>query len=1328
MPPVVDPALIEHESYIPMEFAQAKVQEVSTDLNLLKTGYDHYICKMKMFYDSQDKETKSHYENYILELKKKALRHLEMERSKAKRREEHLTATLLSKDEEMEDLRDMNAERISDFQTKILQLKKQHHSDIEDRHECDVALKRILLVIENDAIEKISTNLTEKFSKEIHKKNDEVSGMKKDHSMTLQQLEEEKISREQQVSKEKKEVERVERSRAQLQLAQTTVSDESKLFMSDLLHQLQFKKQQLLLNKESKKVASLKQSKGNHEITLTQLKEELATERKKSAAVIQEYKEKYDSLVDDRDALMAAQAAEQAAKGRRDATAQRRADQQSVKDAMQSLLVGVEQRSQLDDELERERRRIVELNGIIAGLRIEISEAEARGLSQGQVMLQQQQQQQQQEIEELQKSSQPPSQSAAGPAQTQPLEQALTQPPGTAAIITAAIEAQKTEDMAELDRLRDHLAVLQYDVEADEETLADQMKEKSDTKTAIKQWMKTFEAENGRPPNNEEKSSVREMFVAHKAASKQVDALTASLGGKKEEVISTEEQIEALVQKLAAAAAASAAAPAQTGGGVSDEVVEQLKQRINELETTNSELTKHLQNVELEKGSAISLVETLKSEKRTDVIARYEKEIEDLKQNAQALETSVASSKTEKLKQDAKLAELADRAGKAEEELKERDERDAQKVDQVEAVAQLQGQVAKQRNEIVTKSKAATAGWDAAADTEEKYDLDVKKAFKKGESAGREKSKADLDALTAEIEQKEYRITELLEAVSEADQKAAQAVLDMQEAISNANVAIEEALANGGGKRGGGGGGGDTYSSDDNSDDEGGGGEGGAAAEELRADLEAAQEEIGSLCTQVENLQKSLDISNQKSDILEKLLAKSQSDVATASSAKGGPAVSIEELVKKVKQATEHGTKLWKDNKKDECCEHYENISHEIVSTNCQQNLLDTLTTALDSAKGQSNRRGAVILRKGLDNFLAEADKIHSSLASMLSPDAGGPDKDSHDALMNQLKALQEKSVEQKAVEKKGTSATSSDGGAGGGGNAVLIKRAKAAEEKVKSLQKELTAAKKAAPKGKAAAGGSGKGSAEDAKEIKSLNKQIKDLEKQLNSGGGGGGGGGAKEKIALANQEKKFKKEMKEVETSNRKEKASLEKELVGVKSELDKVTEACSEATDERNKLRSRVEELGNANAEMEALRAKADQLDEMQEHVKVMKKEVVELTAQYKKEANLRKKYKNELEDLKGAIRVYARVRPFAKYEIEKDCQSCVKFPDETSVTVHTGRGDKEFEFDAAFRDDSTQEEVFEDTKRLVESMIDGFNVCLFAYGQVRCVVMVMVMVMG
>jgi kinesin family protein C2/C3 len=86
------------------------------------------------------------------------------------------------------------------------------------------------------------------------------------------------------------------------------------------------------------------------------------------------------------------------------------------------------------------------------------------------------------------------------------------------------------------------------------------------------------------------------------------------------------------------------------------------------------------------------------------------------------------------------------------------------------------------------------------------------------------------------------------------------------------------------------------------------------------------------------------------------------------------------------------------------------------------------------------------------------------------------------------------------------------------------------------------------------------------------------------------------------------------------------------------------------------------------------------------------------------------------LQGKIRVYARCRPFATYEIEKDCNQCVVFKDDTTCTVDVGvRGKKEFEFDEVFRLDSTQQQIFEGVSHLVQSAVDGYNVCIFAYGQ-------------
>ncbi|KAL8529289.1 hypothetical protein ACS0TY_006639 [Phlomoides rotata] len=46
-----------------------------------------------------------------------------------------------------------------------------------------------------------------------------------------------------------------------------------------------------------------------------------------------------------------------------------------------------------------------------------------------------------------------------------------------------------------------------------------------------------------------------------------------------------------------------------------------------------------------------------------------------------------------------------------------------------------------------------------------------------------------------------------------------------------------------------------------------------------------------------------------------------------------------------------------------------------------------------------------------------------------------------------------------------------------------------------------------------------------------------------------------------------------------------------------------------------------------------------------------------------------------------------------------------------------GEKVFQFNHVFGPASTQDEVFSDTQALVRSVMDGYNVCIFAYGQTR-----------
>ena len=92
-------------------------------------------------------------------------------------------------------------------------------------------------------------------------------------------------------------------------------------------------------------------------------------------------------------------------------------------------------------------------------------------------------------------------------------------------------------------------------------------------------------------------------------------------------------------------------------------------------------------------------------------------------------------------------------------------------------------------------------------------------------------------------------------------------------------------------------------------------------------------------------------------------------------------------------------------------------------------------------------------------------------------------------------------------------------------------------------------------------------------------------------------------------------------------------------------------------------------------------------------------------------------NELEDLKGKVRVYCRIRPFSKREKEDPERfiKCYQKTDEMSLTVGGQRSrPKDYNFDSVFDADSTQEQVFEDCERLIQSAVDGYNVCIFAYG--------------
>ena len=83
--------------------------------------------------------------------------------------------------------------------------------------------------------------------------------------------------------------------------------------------------------------------------------------------------------------------------------------------------------------------------------------------------------------------------------------------------------------------------------------------------------------------------------------------------------------------------------------------------------------------------------------------------------------------------------------------------------------------------------------------------------------------------------------------------------------------------------------------------------------------------------------------------------------------------------------------------------------------------------------------------------------------------------------------------------------------------------------------------------------------------------------------------------------------------------------------------------------------------------------------------------QVSTKYKEEQTKRKKLLNELEDLKGKVRVYCRIRPFStreKADPEKKIK-CYTKTDEMSLSVGSRNRMKEYNFDAVFDQESTQD---------------------------------------
>jgi len=95
-------------------------------------------------------------------------------------------------------------------------------------------------------------------------------------------------------------------------------------------------------------------------------------------------------------------------------------------------------------------------------------------------------------------------------------------------------------------------------------------------------------------------------------------------------------------------------------------------------------------------------------------------------------------------------------------------------------------------------------------------------------------------------------------------------------------------------------------------------------------------------------------------------------------------------------------------------------------------------------------------------------------------------------------------------------------------------------------------------------------------------------------------------------------------------------------------------------------------------------------------------------------LRRTTHNCIQDLRGSIRVYARVRPISGQETANGDSNVMEQVDAMTLSLQSRDAGSHFSFDAVFMPGS-QDEIFDNCRDLVQSAIDGYNVTMFAYGQ-------------
>lgn len=199
---------------------------------------------------------------------------------------------------------------------------------------------------------------------------------------------------------------------------------------------------------------------------------------------------------------------------------------------------------------------------------------------------------------------------------------------------------------------------------------------------------------------------------------------------------------------------------------------------------------------------------------------------------------------------------------------------------------------------------------------------------------------------------------------------------------------------------------------------------------------------------------------------------------------------------------------------------------------------------------------------------------------------------------------------------------------------------------------------------------------------------------------------------------------EREELELRN----SQLQQELEGKDAEDANIRVRTERLIVENQTLRQELAQYQMGRTDAHLMSAEAERVRERLTH---LQREYLRLQRLYTMEAEARKMLHNQLQEVRGNLRVLCRCRPSVPGEkcliqfnsldritvpnvSRNNCTTAYQKQFQPDQSFSYGVSEESFSFNRVFRPSATQADVFEEIRPLIASCVDGYNVCIMAYG--------------